>query len=98
MLSLPAIFGVFFLRAKQRIEQTDDETQRSFHIGLFTAALAFSMVNLTALRLVRGPGIFFGMFLGLFQALSKMDDEDEEEARLPYSIGRATAILRTSPN
>lgn len=94
MLTLIAIFALFFLKAKKRIDQTDVEPIRSYYIGLFTAILTFFIINLTAVQLVRGTGIFFGMLLGLFQAVSKLEDEEDEEARLPYYAGRATTMLR----
>lgn len=94
MLCLLAIFGVFFIRAREKIEQADEDLLRSCYIGLFSALLTYFIINLTALQLVRGLGIFLGMFLGLFQAISKMEEEEEEEAHLPYFVGRATAMLR----
>lgn len=94
MLSLLAIFGVFFLKTKAKLEETDDETVRAQYIALFTSILAFFIINLTALQLVRGLGLLLGMFLGLFQAIAKLEEEKEEEMETPYYIGRAAFITR----
>ncbi|MFH1537345.1 MAG: O-antigen ligase family protein [bacterium] len=92
MLCLLAIFGVFFIKAREKIEQADEELLRSCYIGLFSALLTYFIINLTALHLVRGLGIFLGMFLGLFQAIAKI--EEGESSHQPYFVSRATTILR----
>lgn len=94
MLALLAIFAVFFIKSKQRLDQNPEEPFKSLYIGVFTALFAYFIINLTALQMVRGLGMFFGILLGLYQAAAHIEDEQREAWETPFYIGRATTILR----
>ncbi len=81
MLVLIGIFGLFFVRIIKRLNQTEDDYFRALYTALFSAVLAFGIVNIFAYQLIRGIALFFTMFLALFNAGMYVEENEPVESK-----------------
>ena len=99
MILFTWIIVLFFRTAIQRYQQSLSRKFRGIYLASFAAICSFMIVNFTAFQLVRGLGVFVGIFFGLTMAAARIEDhlieageleEDEEESdisRSPSLIG-----------
>jgi O-antigen ligase len=80
MIVLALIFLTFFVNINRRISNTDDNFYRSLYVALFSVMISYGVVNLFAYQLIRGLGLFFAMFMGIYMAAIYIEENEPEEA------------------
>ncbi|MEW5944927.1 MAG: O-antigen ligase family protein [bacterium] len=93
MFALMFFFGSFFINGARRIGETGERFLFTAYLALYSGIAAYFFINMTAYQLVRGLGIMFGMYLGLFQAAMKIEDEEREEKEIPYYVRSAERVI-----
>jgi putative inorganic carbon (hco3(-)) transporter len=81
MFILIGIFVYFFIHIYRRIGGTEDKYFFSLYLALFTAVLSFGIVNIFAYQLIRGLGLFFAIFLGLYNAAMYIEKNEPAESK-----------------
>jgi putative inorganic carbon (hco3(-)) transporter len=80
-LILLAMFGAFFLHIMKRIRRTEDPFFHSLYVALFAVVVSYGVVNIFAYQLIRGLGLFFAIFLGLYQAAMYIEEHEPVESK-----------------
>lgn len=80
MVVLLSIFGLFYVNCIRRISRTEDPFYHSIYVALFAALVAFGVVNLFAYQFIRGLGLFFAMFLGMYSAAVYIEENEPGQA------------------
>lgn len=97
------IVFLFIKNTMRNAAETRSSIFRGIYAGLFSGIASFMIVNLTAFQLVRGLGVFLGIFMGLSVAARRIEEyliltdtieEDPGDApilRTPALIGHVTS-------
>ncbi len=97
MLLVLWIFISFYIHIIRTISRTEDHYYYSLYIALFSSIVAFGIVNMFAYMFVRGPIIFFVMFLGIYQAalfVEENEPRDTEWVNLLSSVDMNRPTMR----
>ncbi|MFC1474844.1 O-antigen ligase family protein [bacterium] len=95
--TLLLMFMIFYWDIIKRIGRTKDEYYKSIYLALMAVMIAFGMTNMFAYMLIRGPALFFAMFLGLYQATIYVEENEPksvEWARLLSSVDLKRPTMR----
>ena len=95
MLALLLIFFVHYRVISRRIFLSRSTYFRNMYITNISSMAAFLMVNMTAYQLVRGVGIFVGLFLGMAAALILMEDRLAESGELDEDLDEPDLLSRS---
>lgn len=79
MLILIWIFLTYYTNLYKRATATKDPYFKSLYTSFMAVMVAYGVANLFAYMLVRGPAMFFAIFLGLFQSAIYIEDHEHKE-------------------
>lgn len=85
------IFVAFFYQIVICVRKSESPYFQSLYVGIGAAVASYLIANMTAFMLVRGVGIFFGLLLGLFIAVTRIEaaaKEREDEFFFSSEISR----------
>jgi len=86
MFAIIAVFFIYYRTISRRIFQTKSSYFRDMYITNVSVMVSFLVVNLTAYQLLRGLGIFLGIFLGMAAALLRIEEHMSDSGLLEEDL------------
>lgn len=86
MVILVWIFLSNYVNLYKRASTTKDPYFKALYTSLMAIMISFGVANLFAYMLVRGPAMFFAIFLGLFQAAIFIEEHEHREVEWAHML------------